>query len=173
MYNIKTLLWPSQTKDLEPEKFALPNKLNLIMKLLLNDKDEQSSRTDRLRYSLGQDIIYATTKGRVRTPKSILLPSMVKTLINNTELINILNRFGHGVSYLLLMEVHTENAFQILDEQVVSSCIIPKECQTNTFSIYVADNIDCNEETLSDMNKSDLFLTSAIRNKLFSGQNTV
>ena len=69
------------------------------MKYLLNDKGEQSSRTDRLRYSLGQDIIYAATKGRVRTPKSILLPSMVKTLTNNTRLINILNRLGHGVSY--------------------------------------------------------------------------
>ena len=99
-----SLLWPPQPKDLEPEKFTLPNKLNLIMKSLLNDKDEQSSRTNRLRYSLGQDIIYAATKGRVRTHKSILLPSVVKTLTNNTELINILNRLGYRVSYSLLME---------------------------------------------------------------------
>ena len=56
------------------------------MKSLLNDKDEQSSRTDSPRYSLGQDIIYAVTKGRVRIPKSILLPSIFKTLTNNTEL---------------------------------------------------------------------------------------
>ena len=45
--------WPPQPKDLEPEKFTLPNKLNLIMKSFLNDIDEQSSHTDRLR---GQDI---------------------------------------------------------------------------------------------------------------------
>ena len=141
-----SLLWPPQPKDLEPEKFTLPNKLNLIMKSLLNDKDEQSSRTNRFRYSLGQDIIYAATKGRVRTHKSILLPYVVKTFTNNTELINILNRLGYGVSYSLLMEAQTENAFQILDEQV-SGCIIPKECQADTFSIYVADNIDRNEET--------------------------
>ena len=41
--------WPPQGKDLEPEKFTLLNKLNLIMKLLLNDKDELS-HTNRLRY---------------------------------------------------------------------------------------------------------------------------
>ena len=41
--------WPPQAKDLELEKFTLPNKLNLIMKLLLNDKDELS-RTNRLQY---------------------------------------------------------------------------------------------------------------------------
>ena len=59
------------------------------------------------------------------------------------------------------MEAQTENAFKILDGQVVSVCIISKECQPNTFSIYVADNIDRNEETVSGMNKSSLLLTSA------------
>ena len=68
--------WPPQPKDLEPEKFTLPNKLNLIMKSFLNDIDEQSSHTDPLR---GQDI-YAITKGIVRTPKIILLLFMIKTL---------------------------------------------------------------------------------------------
>ena len=82
---------PPQTKNLESDKFTIPNKLSLIMRSLLNDKDEQSSRTDRLRYSFGQDIIYAATKVRVRTPKSILFPSIVKTLTNNTTLINNLN----------------------------------------------------------------------------------
>ena len=43
-----SLQWPPQPKDLEREKFTLSNNLNLIMKSLLNDKDEQSSRTDRL-----------------------------------------------------------------------------------------------------------------------------
>ena len=84
-----------------------------------------------------------------------------------------MNRLGHGVSYSLLMEAQTENAFQILDEQVVSGCIIRKECQADTFSIYDAGNIDSNEETLFGMNKSDLFLTSAIRSKLFSGERAV
>ena len=92
---------------------------------------------------------------------------MVKTFTNNTELVNILNCLHHEISYSLLMEDQTENAIQILDEQVVSGCIIPKECQSGTFPIYIADNIDRNEEALSGMNKSDLFLTLAIRSKLF------
>ena len=60
------------------------------------------------------------------------------------------------------MEAWTENTFQILDEQVVSGGISPKEHQPDSFSIYVADNIDRNEETLSGMNKSNLLLTLAI-----------
>ena len=74
-----SISWPPEPKDLEPEKLTLPNKLNLIMNSLLNDKDEQLSHTDRLRR---QDI-YAATKGRLRTPKIILLLFMVKTLTNN------------------------------------------------------------------------------------------
>ena len=82
---------------------------------------------------------------------------MVKTFTNNTELSNILNCLHHEISYSLLMEDRTENAIQILDEQVVSGCIIPKECQSGTFPIFTADNTDCNEETLSGMNKSNFF----------------
>ena len=70
------------------------------------------------------------------------------------------------------MEAQTENAFQILDEQDIYGCIIPKQCKFDTFSIYVADNIDLNVETLFGMNKSNLFLILATRSKPFSGQNT-
>ena len=37
------------------------------------------------------------------------LHTMVKTLTNNTELINILNRLGHGVNYNVLMELEIKN----------------------------------------------------------------
>ena len=74
---------------------------------------------------------------------------MIKSLPNNTELINVLNRLGHSISYSTLMESQTENAFQILDYQLRSGCIIPEECQADSFTIFVADNIDRNEETLS------------------------
>ena len=93
--------------------------------------------------------LYAVTNVKIKTPKSILLPTMIKSLPNNTELINVLNRLGHSISYSTLMESQTENAFQILDYQLRSGCIIPKECQADSFTIFVADNIDRNEETLS------------------------
>ena len=46
------------------------------------------------------------------------------------------------------MELQTENAFQILDHQLRSGCIIPEECQVESFTIFVADNIDGNKEIL-------------------------
>ena len=47
------------------------------------------------------------------------------------------------------MESQIEDAFRILDHQFRSGCIIPEECQGESFTIFVADNIDRNEETLS------------------------
>ena len=73
--------WPPQPSDLEPEKFN--------------------------RHSVAQDIVYIATNGRVKTPKSLLLPGVIKMLTNNTEVINILNSLVHGVSHSILSEMLT------------------------------------------------------------------
>ena len=145
-----TISWPPQPEDRTPEKVNVPASLNLLLKTIFDvRKPSESPRSSRIRLSISQDIIYAATKGRVRTPKSVLLPSLVKTLTNNTEVINILNRLGHGISDTVLMETQTENAYQILEQQMTSQCIIPKHSKKEAFTIFVADNIDRNEETLS------------------------
>ena len=42
-----------------------------------------------------------------KPPKHILLPYAVKALTNNVELIQILNRCGHGVAYSQIEELNT------------------------------------------------------------------
>ena len=64
--------------------------------------------------SLGQDIIYAVTNGKVKPPKHITLPFAVKSLTGNTELIHMLNRLGHSVSYSQLEEIDTALCLQKL-----------------------------------------------------------
>ena len=121
----------------------------MFLSVLIGDGKSCSNLQSRLKYSFAQDLIYSVTNGRVKTPKSILLPTMVKTLTNNTELIKILNKLGHGVSYSVLMELQTENACKIDEKQLTNDCIIPTNCTKETFTIFVADNIDRNEETLT------------------------
>ena len=144
------LPWPPQPADLEPEKFVLPRNLDRFLTNLFAAKEDQnlSSRNATIKYSIGQDIIYNLTSGRVKTPKSVLLPSVIKTLTNNTEIINILNRLGHGISYSILSEMNTENAYRI-QEQQLGEVVIPEDVMKELFSIYVADNIDRTEETLT------------------------
>ena len=72
----------------------------------------------------------------------------MKTLTNNTEVINILRRLGHSVSYSILSEMHIQNAF-FIQKQQSDGVILPINTAKEAFTIYVADNIDRNEETLT------------------------
>ena len=138
---------PPQPNDLNPDNFKMLKKLGEFLTTLITGKDNQdgiSSRHARLRHSLAQDIVYIV----IKTPKSILLPSIIKQLTNNTELINTIHWLGHGVSYSILTEMHTENAYNIQDHQQ-EDVILPLDCRKEAFTIYVADNIDRKEEILS------------------------
>ena len=51
----------------------------------------------------------------------------------------------------LLMELFTENAYKIYEERLENSVVLPRDALKEEFTIYVADNIDRLEETLSGM----------------------
>ena len=94
------LSWPPQTAELMDPSKSIPSSLQCFLTLLLSGSAvDTSSKVQRLVSSFGQDIVYAVSSGRQKTPKHILLPSAVKSLTNNVKLIQILNCLGHGVSY--------------------------------------------------------------------------
>ena len=112
---------------------------------------ELGSWNSRYQHSLAQDLIYTVTGGRVKTPKRLLLPSVVKALTNNTEIITILNRLGHGVSYSILSEMLTENTYKVAEQQTDADVILPEATAKEQSIIYVADNIDRAEKSLTGM----------------------
>ena len=65
---------------------------------------------------------------------------------HNTKVINILHDLGHGVSYSILSEMHTGNAFFILKQQS-DEVILPINTAIEPFTICVLDNDDRNKET--------------------------
>ena len=103
---------PPQPSDPEPEKFKFLSNLNGFLTRLLAVKGENeiSSRSTGLQHSLAQDIVYIVTSRRVKFPEGLLLPSVIKTFTNNTDVMNILSLLGHVVSYSILSKMHTENA---------------------------------------------------------------
>ena len=119
------------------ENFNYPEKLEQLTDAIFKNQP------DRLKLSIMQDLVYNVTRGRVKTPKSGLLPSTVKNLTSNTGLINILNKLGQGICYTLLMEIQTEEAHRMSEQQLNEGMIIPEDCLTEQFTTFVADNIDC------------------------------
>ena len=143
--------WPPTPNDLSVDNFTAPTLLRTFLQSLLTGKftGKGSTRVRRLTASFSQDMVYAVSRGRVKTPKCILLPYTIKTLTNNTELINLVCRLGHGASYSMLEELDTENAYKIVEDQEQGSVILPNGVQKEVFTMVVADNIDRREETLS------------------------
>ena len=73
-------------------------KAEIMKTLAIPGMESCSPRTLRLMLSLGQDLIFAVSGGRQKPPKHILLQYAVKSLTNNVDLIQILNRCGPELS---------------------------------------------------------------------------
>ena len=90
--------WPPSTHDLNVNSFIPPVSLNLFLTNLITS-EEVNERISRLISSFNQDIFFIVHCGKILTRKSILLSLHIKSLCNNKELITIVSRLGHGVSY--------------------------------------------------------------------------
>ena len=75
-----------------------------------------------LRDSAAQDLEFAITRGRYKPVKHILLAFVVKSLTGNVELIQPLNRLGHGIAYTQLEEIDTSLCLQKL-AMAAENCI--------------------------------------------------
>ena len=92
--------------------------------------------------------------GRItKTPKSVLFPTVVKSVCNNLEVVKLINDYGHGISYTLIEEIETEHALMSIYEQNENKVILPNEAFQDNESccvgLMVADNIDSLECTLT------------------------
>ena len=160
-----TMPWPPNVNDLDTSKINITDYLGLFLNTLLSGSsmESSSSKVNRLKLSIGQDLVYAISNGRIKTPKSILYPYAIKSLTNSTKLITINNQLGHGISASILEELATENAFRVLENQLENSVLL-HGVSTEVFTMTVHDNIDRNEETLSGKFK----LNVGFKSKLFS-----
>ena len=84
--------WSPKEDDLKPSRTTdyIPHLLDVFLTRLITGKslDSESSsteRTTRLKESFAQDIVFSVTNGVVKTPKSVLFPSVVKALCNNRD----------------------------------------------------------------------------------------
>ena len=86
--------------------------------------ESSSSKVNWLKLSIGQDLVYSVSNGRIKTPKSILYPYAIESLVSSTKLITINNQLEYGVSACILEELATENAFRVLENQLDNSILL-------------------------------------------------
>ena len=131
-----TMPWPPSLSDLDISAVDI-GETSYFMNTLLTGgiREPTSARMIRLKLSIGQDLVYAVSNGKIKTPKSIMYPTVIESLTNSTELITLNNKLGHGVSKSILEELFTENAFHIIDKQTNEDTLIPHEFLPNKLTM--------------------------------------
>lgn len=146
--------WPPSPDDLNSDNAMIPDLVYNFFAWILSPHSKYSeervsdlsSDVSRLAVSFSQDLIHSVSRGRVKTPKHVVLPMTVKSLTGSVELITILNKFG--LSYSLIEELETALAeIQIANQQ--NGILIPSVCSPAVPGVFCWDNNDLTEETLS------------------------
>jgi hypothetical protein len=149
----------------------LPHCLSRLLNIITSGKfGSTTGSLFRRVHSIASDIIYATTAGRMKLSKHILLPYGIKSLTGNVEIIHILNRLGHGIGYCQLQEIETAVAMQRLES---SFPILPETIEPEIFTMLAWDNIDNLEETLSGLGTSHRVNGIAIQRRVEGPRNKV
>ena len=145
--------WLPKPSDLTENAVNIPEVVKKFLYTLLTGStsfsgmESCSPRTNRLMLSLGQDLIFALSGGRQKPPKHMLRPYAVKSLTNNVDLIQILNRCGYGVAQL--EEINTALCLQKMAATPGNEVPLPENIRPFIGTTLAWDNIDCLEETLS------------------------
>lgn len=139
--------WPPQMS----EDMPIPTSVTRFLYTLLTGTTDLSSPSDRIQRlctSFSHDFVYAITNGKVKPAKHVTLPFAVKSLTGNVELVHILNRLGHGVSYSQVEEIDTALCVQKLSASDGKPAL-PRDINAGVFTTLAWDNIDRLEETVS------------------------
>jgi hypothetical protein len=96
--------------------------------------------------SIAQDLIYAESKGRKFTHKSLALGMTVRQITGSVRLLRILHGLGHTASVATVYKHDTALAIASSRGQDI---IIPRNIKPGMFATVVWDNNDFNEETVS------------------------
>jgi hypothetical protein len=152
---------PVDLEDLSADKVKsfVPQNLYRFLCLLISNPDKidgdslaaTSEADERHILAIAQDIIHATFHGRVKTPKHVGLAMSVRHMTGSKQLITMLNRIGHCLSYDATERIDTSLALEVLAKSENLGVCIPSNIVQNVpggFVQVTGDNNDINEETL-------------------------
>ena len=144
--------WPLTSSFINLESFedAVPDEiLQFVSSLLQSRAGMPLVHSDKVRVSsICQDLLMLVSTGKLNSPKAMALGLVVKHLTGSRELIDILHRLGHSVSYDTLRSYETSLAVHALSNRDK----VPDKFEHGQPIVMVWDNIDFLEATRSGHN---------------------
>ncbi|XP_045120480.1 uncharacterized protein LOC123509921 [Portunus trituberculatus] len=153
---------PTSVYNLKETAPAIPHLVSLFYSTLIGglqaDSLWSSDANKRRVLASASDALFNCSKGRVRPWKHQALGLGIGTLTGSKSVLNILNRFGHCVSYDEVKRLETEIAYTCSEENRESPDGLSLNSNLGTACAW--DNFDVNTETLDG--KSTLHCTVGI-----------
>ena len=149
--------WLPYSNNIEEENVMVPTVVYNSLTCFLSEGGEGEEKKEkvnakghcqRLVLSLAQDLLNYVRNGMQKTSKHVSLPLALKNLTSSKEIITLLNRYGHGISYYQVLDMEMRLAENLLEGKE-HDVILQKVVSPNAFSIFRWDNTDLLEETLS------------------------
>ena len=146
---VETLAEPLTINSLKNGQGETPLALLQFFQVLYTGESAQpeNERVQRLVQSVSDDVIFATTRGRIKPGKHLCLGLGLKSLTGSRRVLEILNRFGHSVSYHTVETIETQMATEISDRNQAIPDGLTKSAGLSTSLAW--DNYDENTETLT------------------------
>ena len=150
--------WLPYSNNIEEENVMVPTVVYNSLTCFLSEGGEGEEKKEkvnakghcqRLVLSLAQDLLNYVRNGMQKTSKHVSLPLALKNLTSSKEVITLLNRYGHGISYYQVLDMEmrlVENLLEGKEHDVILQKVVSPY---NAFSIFRWDNTDLLEETLS------------------------
>ena len=110
-------------------------------------KQVSDTRTERFVGSAAQNAVFVTTRGVVKPAKHLCLGLGLKSLTGSRKVLEIMNHFGHCVSYHVVEELETNLATTVLNKEKATPYGMLLESGLATSVAF--NNYDENSETLS------------------------
>ena len=115
--------------------------------LYTGSQKPSSDKVERLVESVSNDVIYNANRGKVKPGKHLCMALGLKSITGSRKVIEILNRFGHSISYHGAEMIETELANEIVERQHSTPDGMVQKQGLCTGLAW--DNYDENTETMS------------------------
>jgi hypothetical protein len=99
-----------------------------------------------------QDIMFCASQGRSKIPKHIALAMSLQN--GSKQMITMLNRMGHCISYNETESLDTSLANEVLSKSAEFGAVIPSGIRLGPFIQAAADNFDLKKDTLDGKNST-------------------
>ena len=146
--------WPPLVDELISESRNPPSTVTDFLTHLLKPEKHNLKRSDnlaRLVDSYAADLVYSVSRGKVTTAKHVLLATGLHNMTGQRNIIEIVNKLGHCISYNLTCEIETAQAVraQYLATKNNSLPIRPSTDSSTVLTVFWVDNFDITVEKQS------------------------